>query len=88
MTKRKRTDIELANPTPEVNSRADTTELVAHTGVDANAPREELRVVAEPVSVQSAVDSPTGATTDPVGADGWPPGPFWDLLRQAGFQLC
>ena len=87
MTKRKRTEIELANPTPEVNSRADTTELIVPTGVDANAPRGELMVVAEPVFVQVATESPTGATTDPVEADGWPSCPFWDLLRQVGFQL-
>ena len=58
MTKRKRTEIELANPTPEVNSRADTTELIVPTGVDANAPREELMVVVEPVSEQVAGNPP------------------------------
>ena len=88
MTKRKRTEIELANPTPKINSRAVTTELIIPPGGDANAPREELTVAAESAFGQVAAESPIGATTDPVEADGWPPGPFWDLLRQAGFQLC
>ena len=81
MTKRKRTEFELTNPNPEVNTEDDTTESVAQPGVDVDGPREELVAVVGPVPKQPVRELPTDAATESAEVEGLPSGPFWDLLR-------